>query len=743
MKKNLSWIAALIVALVLVTTGCPTDNESGTKPQDDSAKNWYIAVDENEGEKCNPSNQKKDLVFTNEGGNWIHRINIWFDPPGVDFNKIQIDFSASEDIPTLLWKSGLDDYCNWGAGWAEVGYYTREDIAECDPAITFDGAWGVYNPSAGPRTELKKSALKRICFELVFPDTEYPTAPANMNFTVNSVKFLGAKGPIQTLERFTVTFDANGGSLGDSETSRTVRQGDRLGELPAHPSNEDKIFRGWYKDGDINQKYDEDSIITSNVILKALWAGSDDAFLITFNTNGANSADIDVVEVFAGGTAGDDWPTDPTKNGWKFKGWFDADGTQWYSNSEILDNLSLTAKWAQYFTVSFNYDGATNPGAVSIQVADGETAGDAWPANPVKTGFSFGGWFDSSNNPYNRNSVITGAVSLKVKWNAESNLDLSDVVKISDGGILGNPEAASLIERGFYLKVTPGYESKNDKIGAVLEFNPPINVAGSNSIQMDLEWIADDDVSSSGIYIIATFDDNKSLILSEDRDSFNYPFAWWKNWGGGEDFADTSKKLKSIFIETDVSTSGKTVSELRIKSLKFADTKYGGDPGEENYWYWGSQDTIAVLFDDETLLAGGGKIADTCDGFLTVGGGGDAWLKAVKGSGDARIYIEFDEYDISASGFTKFVMSWATDMGSGYGIGINITFDLEDGKKSIVSNGWTTTQNGLEFDISSTGDWKDWGGAVELSETNMKITGIEISTGSSIGALYVKSIKLE
>jgi uncharacterized repeat protein (TIGR02543 family) len=66
------------------------------------------------------------------------------------------------------------------------------------------------------------------------------------------------------------------------------------------------------------------------------------------------------------------------------------------------------------WTVSFDTDGGT-PAIASIPVTKGESAGSAWPADPEKDNYDFGGWFDGTTE-YESTTAITANVTLKAKW---------------------------------------------------------------------------------------------------------------------------------------------------------------------------------------------------------------------------------------------------------------------------------------------------------------------------------------
>lgn len=77
---------------------------------------------------------------------------------------------------------------------------------------------------------------------------------------------------LSSLQDFTVTFNANGGTLDDGASStRTVTDGDEVGALPTASKTNHKFF-GWYKDdGTFYEEVYADEVIEDNVTYYAKW----------------------------------------------------------------------------------------------------------------------------------------------------------------------------------------------------------------------------------------------------------------------------------------------------------------------------------------------------------------------------------------------------------------------------------------------------------------------------------------
>ena len=164
---------------------------------------------------------------------------------------------------------------------------------------------------------------------------------------------------------------------------------------------------------------------------------------IKFNTSGGEviqSVELEDINDFT-------LPENPTKKGYKFKGWFiDDEFTKEFTSLEDLGrvgNVMLYAKWEEInkYRVEFK-----NSYLEGVYVKEGEKL--TKPNDPVKYGYFFLGWFldEAFVNEYNFEEVVTSDITLYAKWEKHETIvevdedytiiDYDDVEKYRQGDTL-------------------------------------------------------------------------------------------------------------------------------------------------------------------------------------------------------------------------------------------------------------------------------------------------------------------
>jgi len=152
---------------------------------------------------------------------------------------------------------------------------------------------------------------------------------------------------LKTKNAYTITFDANGGSVTNS--TKTVYQDNAYGELPT-PIRTGYTFEGWYTSKTYDTQITSSTIvtITDDQTLYAQWTANE--YTVTYHPNGGTGTMNDSTATYdANFTANQNQFSRP---GYDFINWnekADGTGTAWEpGNSKTwtsIDNITLYAQW--------------------------------------------------------------------------------------------------------------------------------------------------------------------------------------------------------------------------------------------------------------------------------------------------------------------------------------------------------------------------------------------------------------
>lgn len=174
------------------------------------------------------------------------------------------------------------------------------------------------------------------------------------NFHTYTIQF---KKPIVN---YTITYMVDGAAY----QTYTIAEGSATTK-PADPAKTGYTFAGWDPAVAAN--------VTGNATYTAKWTPI--VYTITFDVDGTKTTQ----QVAYGNAL--TLPANPTKTGYKFKGWSPAVATS------VTADATYTATWeAEVYTITFDVDGTKT----TQQVAYGNAL--TMPANPTKTGYTFKEW---------------------------------------------------------------------------------------------------------------------------------------------------------------------------------------------------------------------------------------------------------------------------------------------------------------------------------------------------------------
>jgi uncharacterized repeat protein (TIGR02543 family) len=258
-----------------------------------------------------------------------------------------------------------------------------------------------------------------------------------------------------------VTYDANGGTVGPSNTS-TVTAAFNAGTPVVHPLpvRAGYNFTGWFNSsntliGQNGSNYEPAATIT----LTAGWAGV--TYSISYNGNGNTGGAVPATGSFVNGS-GTPYAIvantgSLTKTGYTFDSWMDGAGTTKSGNYSTGADLQLFAKWtAVQFTVT--YDTASGGAAPANQTYTYGTTGLTIDSGSSlsKVGYTFLGWSKTAtgttvSSPF----IATENTTLYARWSGST----FSVAFISNGGSI-SPATTSFTTGGASLTLpSPGIQS--------------------------------------------------------------------------------------------------------------------------------------------------------------------------------------------------------------------------------------------------------------------------------------------
>ena len=173
--------------------------------------------------------------------------------------------------------------------------------------------------------------------------------------------------PVWNTNKYTITFDTNGGS----EIAPITQDYGTQITAPADPTREGYTFIGW-------NKAVPATMPAENVTVTAQWEIN--RYTVTFDTAGGSEI-APITQDYGTAIAA---PADPTREGYTFIGW----------DREIpanmpAENVTLTAQWEiNRYTVTFDTNGGSEIAPITQDYGTAITA----PADPTREGYTFIGW---------------------------------------------------------------------------------------------------------------------------------------------------------------------------------------------------------------------------------------------------------------------------------------------------------------------------------------------------------------
>ncbi|MCL1873997.1 MAG: InlB B-repeat-containing protein [Clostridiales bacterium] len=382
---------------------------------------------------------------------------------------------------------------------------------------------------------------------------------------------------------YDIIFDSAGGS---SVAPVTVNHGQQVPK-PADPVREGYTFSGWLKG---TTTYNFANAVTSSFTLKAKWTVT--VCVVTFDSQGGTAKAA--AKVNYGNKVAR--PTAPTRTGFVFNGWY-LGNLPYDFNAPVTGNITLTARWGQ-ITCEIIFDSAGGSGVAPVTVNYGQQVPK--PADPVRTGYTFGGWLKGTTT-YNFASSVTTSFTLKAKWTATVCTVTFDsqggtakaAAKVSYGNKVARPTAPTrtgFVFNGWYLGSTP------------YDFDTPV----TGNITLTARWgqitceIIFDSAGGSGVApVIVNY--GQQVPKPADPVRAGYTFAGWLKGTTTYNFASavtTSFTLKAkwtvnVYTVTFDSAGGTAKAAAKVNHGSLV--KKPTNPTRTGFifdgWYLGSSST--------------------------------------------------------------------------------------------------------------------------------------------------------
>ena len=173
--------------------------------------------------------------------------------------------------------------------------------------------------------------------------------------------------PVWNTNKYTITFDTNGGS----EIAPITQDYGTEITAPDNPTRKGYTFKGWDKEI-------PETMPAENITVKAQWEINQ--YTITFDTNGGSEIAPITQDYGTEITA----PDNPTRKGYTFKGW-----DKEIPETMPAENITVKAQWEiNQYTITFDTNGGSEIAPITQDYGTEITA----PDNPTRKGYTFKGW---------------------------------------------------------------------------------------------------------------------------------------------------------------------------------------------------------------------------------------------------------------------------------------------------------------------------------------------------------------
>lgn len=218
------------------------------------------------------------------------------------------------------------------------------------------------------------------------------------------------------LKSYTVTWNANGGTVSPASVSKT--HGSTLGTLPtptrAATAEYSYTFAGWFTAASGGTQISSTTTVTGNVTYYAHWTATKRSYTATFNGNGGSTPSPSSITKEYNAALG----TLPTcsRTGYTFLGWYTASsgGTKISTTTVVTKDITYYAQWSiNSYTLTFNPNGGTvTPTSKNLEYNSAYgTLPTPTRASDAQYTYTFAGWYTAATG----GTQVTAATKMAAK----------------------------------------------------------------------------------------------------------------------------------------------------------------------------------------------------------------------------------------------------------------------------------------------------------------------------------------